>query len=320
MSRIILKDALPLSTPLVVQIFPIYHCNFSCSYCHMSIPRERRGFVTTRDRMPLALFEKCMADMKEFPEKTRVLRFVGMGEPLLHGNIADMVYVAKRADVADTVEILTNGSLLTKEMTDNLADAGLDRLVVALQGLNPEMYRWTSGVDIDWDKFVGQIEYAHGKGAFHVHAKIMDIACPDTGKFSRLFSSITNSTSVEHAGPIYAGVDANARHRLSSLTQYGDKRMEFQVCPQPFAAMQINPDGNVVPCYSIEIPVVVGNAQLESVYDIWHGEKMRAFRLRMLNGMHQASENCSVCKIVRHRMHAEDYLDDAVDRLKGVYA
>ena len=43
-ARTPLEDRLPLSTPYVLQFFPIYACNFVCKYCHFSIEKEKRSF------------------------------------------------------------------------------------------------------------------------------------------------------------------------------------------------------------------------------------------------------------------------------------
>lgn len=37
-----LADMVPLSTPYKIDIFPIYACNFKCSYCIHSVPSEER--------------------------------------------------------------------------------------------------------------------------------------------------------------------------------------------------------------------------------------------------------------------------------------
>ena len=54
---------------------------------------------------------------------------------MLHPDIASMVKYAKKANVADCVNIISNGSLLTKEMSNALIDAGVDNIRISLQGL-----------------------------------------------------------------------------------------------------------------------------------------------------------------------------------------
>lgn len=126
--RTILAEVLPLDTPIVVQIFPIYACNFICKYCTFSVDKLKRGFISDKIVMDFDLYKKCIDDMTVFPSKVKVLRFVGMGEPLLHKKIADMVKYAVSKNVADRVEILTNATLLNLKLSDSLISPGLSRL------------------------------------------------------------------------------------------------------------------------------------------------------------------------------------------------
>lgn len=301
--RLILADVLPLDTPLVIQIFPIYACNQACGFCHFSIPAEKRGFVSGNLMMLGKLFVKCIDDMKGFPNKTRVLRFVGMGEPLLHPDISQMVKYAAASGVADKTEIVTNGTLLTRDMAFRLSDAGLDRLVVSAQDTS----------------LVEKVRYMHSFGRTHIHVKIIDCCLKkpeDEQMFYDAYEDACDSIGVEYAGPIYPGVTFN--NTVSpDRTQYGARRSNPRVCPQPFATMQINPDGNVVPCYSIDYPEISGDANSESLPEIWNGKKLRKFRLKMLDGKEGASKACNICEILNHRMYPEDSLDEAADKLKG---
>jgi MoaA/NifB/PqqE/SkfB family radical SAM enzyme len=61
-----------------------------------------------------------------------------LGEPLSHPDIVDMVAQAKAA--GSPVEIITNGTLLTRELSGRMIDAGLDMLWVSLDGATPECY------------------------------------------------------------------------------------------------------------------------------------------------------------------------------------
>jgi len=61
---------------------------------------------------------------------------MGQGEPLINKDIPVMVKMAKDAEIAERVEIISNGSLLDKTMSDRLIEAGLDTLRISLQGLN----------------------------------------------------------------------------------------------------------------------------------------------------------------------------------------
>ena len=61
------------------------------------------------------------------------------GESLLHPNIIRMIKYAKLKGVLD-VALNTNGLLLDKEMVKHLLQAGLDRLIISVDGATPNSY------------------------------------------------------------------------------------------------------------------------------------------------------------------------------------
>jgi len=320
-----LADVLPLDTPIVFQFFPIYACNFKCHYCLLSTDADKRPFISDKVSMDLGLYKKCLDDITSFSSKVKVLRFVGMGEPLLHKDIAEMVACAVSRDVAHTVEILTNASLLGPEVSDSLIKAGLSRLVVSLQGATQQGCRQMSGESADLKKIIDNLRYFFKhKDKTHVYIKIVDLALEnknDQQRFYEIFGDICDTIGIEYTVPIYPCVDYDSvlEGKRAGLTQFGLPVCEVKVCPQPFFTMQINPDGKVVPCYSAAYPDILGDCNNESVCEIWKGKKFQAFRRSMLEGRKQLSRVCAECKIITHRFFPEDNLDNDAERLKKFY-
>ena len=62
--------------------------------------------------------------------------------------------------------------------------------------------------------------------------------------------------------------------------------------------MQINPDGKVVPCYQISYPAIMGDANHQTMQEIWNGEGYRSFRRAMLDGR-DTGERC-LCQMQFH--------------------
>ncbi len=323
--RTSLANVLPLRTPFVVQIFPIYACNFTCEYCFHSVPKKKRGFVTEWPVMTFDLYQKCIDELALFEDPLKVLRFVGMGEPLLHRKISDMVAYAVSKNVSRRVELLTNGSLLVPKMSDALIKAGLSRLVISLQGISSAKYRQVSKVDVDFEKLVSNIEYFYRrKTQTHVYIKIVDYALDhlDTQeKYFQIFGDLCDSIAVENAVPIMPGVDYEKvlKNPVGSSTQFGLPVAPIHVCPQPFFTLQINPDGKVVPCYQIAYPAILGDVNHQTLQEIWNGEVCRSFQRTMLNGRNLVNEVCRQCNFIRYRLFPEDDLHEAAERLKGQY-
>lgn len=321
-----LAEVLPLSTPFVVQIFPAYACVFKCCYCIFSIDQSKRGFISDKAMMDFDLYKKCVDDMTSFPDKIKVIRFVGIGEPLLHKDIVEMIRYTAEKNIADTIEILTNAFLLTPQISDSLLAAGLTRLVVSVQGTTQEKYKKVCGVNIDFDKFIGKLKYFYqNKKDCQMYIKIVDTAlggAEDEKKFYDIFGNICDTIAIEHTVPIHAGIDYNGVLKNNDLpvTQFGLPVSEVPVCPQPFFHMQINPDGKVVPCYSFEYPAIMGDCNKQSACDIWTGQKFQEFRRKILDGAKDVCKTCAECNIIKYRLFPEDDLRNDAGKLKKFYA
>jgi radical SAM protein with 4Fe4S-binding SPASM domain len=324
-SRQRLAEALPLDTPFVVQIFPVYACNFKCGYCIFSVAKGKRGFISDKTLMDFGLYQKCVGDMMRFPRQLKVLRFVGIGEPLLHKKIVEMVSYTVESGIAQTTEIVTNGLLLNPHMIDGLVTAGLKRLVISIQGTSTEKYGEIAGAKVDFDSFLDNLDYLYrNRKEMHVYIKIIDTALDgeeDTKKFYDLFEPLCDTIAVEKTVPIHKAIDFTniLKDKANSLTQFGLPLGKVNVCPQPFFHMQVNPDGKVVPCYSWDYPAILGDCNTEDLVDIWNGEKFRIFRRSMLNGVQYASTTCIDCNIIKYRWFQEDDLSGDVERLKNCF-
>lgn len=318
-----LADILPLDTPMVVQIFPIYACNFRCNYCIFSVEKEKRGFISDKVNMDFDLYKKVIDDIFMFPSKVKVLRFVGIGEPLLYSRIANMIEYAASKKVANKIEILTNASLLTPKMSDSLIAAGLLRLVVSLQGTSRAKYHEVCGKDVDFYELLENLKYFFkNKGDVQMYLKIVDAALDgpeDEQRFYDLFEDICDTIAIEHAVPIHAGIEFNDTLKNKTVTQFGLPISDILICPQPFFTLQVNPDGKVVPCYSFEYPEIMGDCNRQSVPEIWNGASFQRFRLAMLNGSKNECKVCKECNIINYRMFPEDDLTNDTQRLKKIY-
>lgn len=320
-----LVEVLPLDTPFVVQIFPMYACNFKCNYCIFSVDKAKRGFISDKIIMDFDLYKRFIGELAHFPNKVRVLRFVGIGEPLLHKKIVDMINYAVTKDVANTVEILTNGSFLTPEMSDLLISAGLTRLVVSVQGTSVEKYKEVCGANIDFEKFIENLRYFYNnKGKAQVYIKVVDSALDgkkDEQRFYDIYGDVCDTIAIEHTVPIHSGVDYEnmLNGKNISVTQFGLPLSEIQICPQPFFTLQINPDGKIVPCYSFEYPGIMGDCNNQSIYEIWNGKQFQHFRRTMLDGVKNACDVCAKCNIIKYRLFPEDVLNNDAERLKKFY-
>lgn len=112
-------------------IEPTNQCNLNCRTC------IRHGWDEEMGMMSDEVFRRIIKGIASFTPRPIVF-FGGFGEPLYHPKILDMVNSVK--NLGAPVQIITNGTLLTKEFSKELLHAGLDLLWVSLDGANPKSY------------------------------------------------------------------------------------------------------------------------------------------------------------------------------------
>lgn len=316
-NRLELYKAVPIKSPLLLQIFPCYACNFKCNYCLHALPREKHGFISQQTFMDIGLFIHAVDEIALSKSKIKMLRFAAIGEPLLHPQIVDMVRYAQEKEIADSVEIVTNGALLTEALSDALIHAGLTVLRVSLQGLTSGEYKENCGADVDFNRIKNMIAYYYSHcGSSRVYVKIIDHILGNDGirikAFYDLFTTISHIVAIEHLTPTVEGIDFKkiANGVELSLTQDGNAMTKTHICPQPFYMLQINPDGNLTVCCSVKYPGLFGHVETTGLLGAWNGSKLMEFRKKSLvYGTVNASNACATCKLYHYSFNEEDVLD-----------
>lgn len=249
-----LGTCLPLATPFALHINPSHSCNLKCGYCLHSLPagEKPRGFRNSL--MPFEIFTKCIEDATRFPEQLKVLILAGWGEPLLHPRIAEMVAFAKEKRVAGRIEIVSNGVLLTPQLSDRLVAAGLDRLRISVQGIDSERCGQVAGVPLDFDSLVQNVGYFHAhRDKCRLFVKTVDtaVASPEDAAFFRgTFEGICDEIAIEQVIPVTEGIDHSKFGTDLNKRHCGGDASEVKVCPFPFYLSVVHPDGSYGPCCS----------------------------------------------------------------------
>ncbi len=117
-------------------------CNLRCSYC-----MPEKG-VTLLDRSQLLKYEEIVRIVKIFSGMgIKKVRLTG-GEPLLRYDLLALIEEINRIEAIQNISLTTNGVLLEKYLS-GLYNAGVKKLNISLDSLNPCKYRKiTRGGDI----------------------------------------------------------------------------------------------------------------------------------------------------------------------------
>jgi len=139
-------------------------CNFRCPYC---MPESTYGehftFLRNDERLSFDEIERlCRLAAGLGVSK---LRLTG-GEPLLRPHLAELVTRLRRIDGITDLALTTNGVLLSRHAAE-LRDAGLDRVTVSLDTLDPALFHRMSGGRGALEDVLAGIEVAQAAGFPH---------------------------------------------------------------------------------------------------------------------------------------------------------
>ncbi len=312
--RSVLKDILPLEEPLSIIIEPINLCNFKCTYC--TLPQDQKNKIN-RGRMPLDVFNKIAAEAKTFKKKLKTINFSGFGEPLMHTDLSKMVRLAK--EIAQETVVITNGSLLTKEKSDELIASGLDTIRISLQGVIADQCYQTCGVRINMEKFAANIKYFYdNKRQCMVYIKVPDLALEEKSHEKichQIFDPICDSLTIQPIAPLFESVDYSKIKNKFDKSLLNQPLLEtVTVCPQPFYNLQIYADGGIQPCCA-PTKLVIGNINQTGMLDVWNGSPLKKIRQLHLKGEKSRIKACKTCAYPRYVNNAYDNLDAAAPEL-----
>jgi cyclic pyranopterin phosphate synthase len=109
-------------------------CNFRCTYC---MPADNVEFM---NRSNLLSFEEIVRVVNIVSKMgIRRIRLTG-GEPLMRKDLSHLIRMIKDVDLIEDIAMTTNAYFL-KEHAQELKDAGLKRLNVSLDALDPEKFK-----------------------------------------------------------------------------------------------------------------------------------------------------------------------------------
>jgi len=117
--------------PVLMDIEPVSRCNFRCSMCQVS---EWQGGKRADD-MPFNDYKQLIEKFYGLVE----VKIQGLGEPLFHPNLFDMIALACKKDI--WTRLTTNASLLhLKNNYKKLIDANPGEVQVSIDGATKEVF------------------------------------------------------------------------------------------------------------------------------------------------------------------------------------
>lgn len=301
---------------LIRQLYiePTSRCNLSCKMCfrHSWID-EKMGDMSEE------VFKSVLSYIKAYKPET--VFFGGMGEPLIHSDICG--YIKRIKPYVKNIELITNASLLTADMSERLISAGLDTLWISMDGFDREEYEKIR-LGGRFQKITENIkEFNRMRKDKGVKLGITFVVMEENVENLEKIDGFADEYSVDilnisHAIPgeenegardFYESFIPVGKMRRFSEGVFSDKK---DFCPFVEEGMCfVKWNGEVVPCmqvlhscttfmFSVKREVYChsfGNVTGASLYDIYRSDEYKNFRNTVLNFDFPSCTVCEGCEM-----------------------
>ncbi|MBI2657446.1 radical SAM protein [Candidatus Woesearchaeota archaeon] len=146
----------------IIEVKPITSCNISCIFCSVDegpLSRRKADFVVEKDYLVNELRK-----LAEFKASSNIDAHINaQGEPTLYADMVELVRGIMSIEGVKRSSIDTNGTLLSKQFIDELAEAGLTRINLSLNALDPEKAQKLAGHPYNLNKVLDIARYIPSK-------------------------------------------------------------------------------------------------------------------------------------------------------------
>ena len=144
----------------LIQVRPISTCPLSCIFCSTNAGPKSR-IRQTEYIVPLDYLVEEFEKITAFKGKRKIEAHIDtVGDPITYPYIAELVSRISQIEGVEVVSLQTHGSILDEKMLDRLSAAGLTRINLSVDALDPELARKLA--DTEWydvKKVIQLMEY-----------------------------------------------------------------------------------------------------------------------------------------------------------------
>ena len=287
------------SYPIQLDLELFNACNYKCSFCPYSYsPSDRpRGFdVKGSKTMSIELIRSILS------QSNGHLYAVELGyntEPLLHPNILDIIRLCKDNGVLD-IRMGSNGSLLGNVDMEALIKSGLTQLQVSIDAVDEESYELSRNSNL-YESVVSNVKkfvsLRDELGLTLPRLRVTYVMTAQNKKNSDLFLSqwenVADIIGLQDL-LVYDTKSDNNETNHTDLTSTNP--FAYDSCYMPNVRLSIRSDGTVHPCCTVPgMQLKVGDANKQSIQDIWNSPAMVKIRQSHQSGEWRSNLVCKSC-------------------------
>ena len=284
--------------PSTVIIETVFGCNASCTMCPINMPTERKkGIIDPQ------LFRDIIDKLAVYKQEIKQLDLFGVGEPLLDPEYPDKIAYAKSKGFLN-VGFATNAELLTSEMASKVLGAGVDTIMVSIDGATKETHESIriktnfSNVVQNTRNAIEQRDKLGYSTKFVLRFIRQEINIHEWDTFCAFWKKIIN----ESCGDLIIGYDLHSWGGEIEVT----KREQSSIIPKDlpchhlFDRMIILRDGTIpLCCADMHLAnKTIGNCSTDNPIEVFNSTMMKHFRDIHLSSKRLEMDICRACTIL----------------------
>lgn len=295
-------------TPMTISIEPTTACNLRCPEC----PSGLRSFTRKTGNLKKDFFTQTV---DQIADRLIYLIFYFQGEPYINPDFLNMVKYANAKGLYTISS--TNGHFLDDSNCKDTISAGLDRLIISIDGTTQETYEsYRIGGKLEtvikgaknlvaWKKEMKSttphivFQYLVVKPNEHQIPEIYALAKEIGVDEVKLKTAQIYDYKEGHE--LIPTIDKYSRYRKTIGGAYEIKNELLNHCWKLWHACVITWDGMVVPCcFDKDATHRLGDLKQDTFVDIWKSKSYQTFRKSLLKGRDQIDicTNCTEgCKV-----------------------
>lgn len=237
-------------------------CNHKCMFCTHHTTFSRKKEIMSND-----LFAHIISEVEKQPD-IKNITLSGFGEAALDKHLIwKMKYVKEKGY---NVNILSNGSALSKESIDDMFDLGVSNLRVSVHSIDRFNFKKIAGIgDLLYEKLFENINYISSKRnnkTLFIINSVIDPSMPQHD-INDLVEYFENRADV---------VEIWKPHNWSNELNYRNGDFVKKTCGRPFRGpLQVQVDGTInMCCFDYDGKTILGDLNKNSIDEIFTNSKM----------------------------------------------
>jgi len=266
--------------PVEITIELTNNCNLNCIFCPHHKMQRKKGFID------FSLFKEIVDQISGFVE---CVDLDLMGESTLHPKIFEIIQYCKKNGLKTALN--SNMTKVNKQLAKTLIDAGLDILVMSIDGINKDTYESIRPGAL-FSETKQNIKNLLSLDAEKLY-KVVQMVYISNNKdeIKQFFLDWKNENADFIRIQPYQNID---KENISLNAMPSGVKRSRKACIQPWKKMAVCWDGTVVLCCNdYDKFSVIGDIRKEKIFSIWNSLTLQDLRRKIIE---QNWENLTFCR------------------------